>query len=142
MKVKKPRKCSVCKSTEHRADYHGSAREREDMQSREVDVPPDVALHTMVIPEYALWLVCEGAVGEALANCTRALVDARRAKVGVLAGDTMMIALAELDKRSRDLDPAQIALVRELRRKRDEADVAYMVAATKITEKLGYPPKK
>lgn len=143
MKAKKPRKCSVCKSIEHRADYHGSARERAEMAAQEANaLPPDVAMRTMIEPFYALWLVCEGSVGTALANCTRALSEARQVGVGVLAGDTMLIALAELERRSHDLAPEQLAYVRELRRKKDEADVAYMVAAAKITEQLGYPPKK
>lgn len=143
MKVKKYRKCSVCQSTEHRADFHGSARDR---ATREADpMPPDIAMRTMLDPFYALWLVCDGAVGEALANCTRALSQARinngGTRIGLSAGDTMLVALAELEQRSRQLDPAQVALVRELRRKKDEADVAYMVAARKITEQLGYPPR-
>lgn len=126
----KKRKCSVCHSTEHRADFHGSKRDRElppvDM------LPPDVAMRTMIQPFYALWLVCENNIGEALANCARTFT-------GPNSGDTLLIALAELDRRARTLDPEQVVLLRKLRRKRDEAEVAYMAAAAAITEKLGYP---
>lgn len=140
-KAKKPRKCTVCKSTEHRADYHGSKREREAQAQEAAAMPNDVAMRTMIDPFYAVWLVCQGCVGEALANATRKTVEARRIGFGGLAGDTMLQALAELELRARDIDPKLIAQAKELRDAMDLATVKYRAVEIQITDKLGYPRK-
>jgi hypothetical protein len=144
VKIKKPRKCSVCKSTEHRADYHGSKRERHQRESLAptIEMPPELAMRSMIDANYALYLVSEGAVGEALANCTRALSEVRRVGLGTGTGDAMLIGLAELEKRSHDIPPELLSQVRELRRKRDEASAAHAAIATKIIDQLGYPARK
>lgn len=136
--MKKKRKCSVCDSTEHRADYHGSKRERA-AQGKMPELPPDVAMRTMIDPFYAVWLVSEGSVGEALANATRGLAEARKA--GITVGDTMLQALAELELRARDLSPVLLVEVRALRQKLDAAQSEYSAAAKKITDHLGYGRK-
>jgi hypothetical protein len=132
VKIKKPRKCSVCKSTEHRADYHGSKRERHQRESLAptIEMPPELAMRSMIDANYAL------------ANCTRALSEVRRVGLGTGTGDAMLIGLAELEKRSHDIPPELLSQVRELRRKRDEASAAHAAIATKIIDQLGYPARK
>ena len=136
--VKKPRKCSVCDSTTHRADFHGSKRDRAQA-SKLPELPNDIAMRTMIDPFYAVFLVGEGSVGEALANATRANVEARR--VGITVGDTMLQALAELELRARDLDPELLKQARELRHQMNLAVVKYRTVEMKITDHLGYPRK-
>lgn len=141
-KSKKKRQCSVCESTEHRADFHGSKRERAQKAAAGAEtMPPDLAMRTMIDPFYAVWLVCEGSVGEALANCTRKTYEARKIGLGGLAGDTMLQALAELELRARDLPPELLAQARELRHLMDLAVVKYRTVEFQITDKLGYPRK-
>lgn len=135
---KKTRKCSVCESTEHRADFHGSKRDRA-AAGKLPELPPDIAMRTMIDPFYAVYLVTEGSVGEALANATRSGAEAR--KVGITVGDTMLTALAELELRARDLSPELIVQVRELRHKLDLATIAYRTIEVQITDHLGYPRK-
>lgn len=137
IKPKKPRKCSVCDSTEHRADFHGTKAQRAAKASALPELPPAVAMRTMIDPFYAVWLVSQGSIGEALANCMRKTVEARQA--GLTIGDTMMQALAELELRARDLPPELIAQAKELRDARDLAHVKYRAVEIQITDKLGYP---
>lgn len=139
--IRTKRRCTVCKSTEHRADYHGSKRERDAQAQEAATMPSDVAMRTMIDPFYAVWLVCQGSVGEALANATRKTVEARRLGFGGLAGDTMLQALAELELRARDIDPKLIAQAKELRDAMDLAVVKYRAVEIQITDKLGYPRK-
>ena len=138
-KAKKPRQCSVCESTEHRADFHGSKRDRAAAARQLQELPPDIAMRTMIDPFYAVYLVTEGSVGEALANATRAGYEAR--KLGMMIGDTMLAALAELELRARDLDPKLLDQARELRHQMDLAVVKYRAVEIQITDKLGYPRK-
>jgi aminoglycoside phosphotransferase (APT) family kinase protein len=98
---------------------------------------PDVAMRMMLDPQYAVWLVVEGVVGDALANATNAIQAARRH--GLTSGDTMISALAELHRRARDITPETIAAAAHTRRKLEEAQAAYSEAAAKITVHLGYP---
>lgn len=135
---KKPRKCSVCHSTEHRADFHGKKRDRELPELPPMD--PAVAMRTMIDPFYAVWLVCEGSVGEALANAMRAGTEARRA--GLYVGDALLQGLAELELRARDIDPKLIGQARDLRHQMDLAVVKYRTIEMQITDKLGYPRSK
>lgn len=137
MKVKRLRKCSVCRSTEHRADFHGSKRDRElgELPS----LPNDVAMRTMIDPLYAVWLVTQGNVGEALATATRKTHEARA--IGFTVSDTLLQALAELELRARDIDPKLIAQAKELRDAMDLATVKYRTVEMQITDKLGYPRK-
>jgi hypothetical protein len=128
----------VCDSTEHRADFHGSKRDRAQA-GKLPELSPDIAMRTMIDPFYAVYLVTEGSVGEALANATRAGVEARR--VGITVGDTMLSALAELELRARNLSPELLVHARELRHKMDLATVAYRTVEMQITDHLGYPRK-
>lgn len=136
-KTKKPRKCSVCESTEHYASYHGTKKERELAKYKMPELPNDIAMRTMIDPFYAVWLVTEGSVGEALANATRKTHEAR--KIGFNVSDTLLQALAELELRARDLDPELLKQARELRHLMDLAVVKYRTVEIQITDKLGYP---
>lgn len=142
MTAKKKRKCSVCESTEHRADFHGTKKQREREAARTVspfDYPNDVAMRTMIDPFYAVWLVVEGSIGEALANATRKTHEART--IGFAVSDTMLQALAELELRARDVSPELIKQAKELRHAMDLATVKYRTVEFQITDKLGYPRK-
>lgn len=110
-------KCTLCRKPGH--NRSGCPEKTPD------PLPPDIALQTMITPLYATWLVTENAVGEALANATRALA-------GRGAGDALLQALAELDLRARNLSPEEIATARDLRQKADAAQAAYASAAAKI----------
>ena len=138
MNAKSPRKCSVCDSTEHRADFHGSKRDRAQA-GKLPELPNDIAMRTMIDPFYAVWLVTYGSVGEALANATRKTYEARQQ--GFNVSDTLLQALAELELRARDVDPALIKQARELRDQLDLATVKYRAVEIQITDKLGYPRK-
>lgn len=136
---KKKRKCSLCPSTTHRADFHGSKRDRELAKYKMPELPNDIAMRTMIDPFYAVWLVTEGNVGEALANATRKTHEAR--KIGFNVSDTLLQALAELELRARDLDPQLLKQARELRHLMDLAVVKYRTVEIQITDLLGYPRK-
>ena len=57
---------------------------------------------------HALELVANGQVAEALANATRRIGEMNRDNLGHLACSDILIALAELDLRARQLPPSMI----------------------------------
>jgi len=135
VKKRTVRHCTVCGQVGHRSDFHGTREERNRVilgQSQTME--PDQAMRVMIQPFYASWLVSEGKIGEALSNATKALAVEKHP----VAGDALLIALAELESRARKLDPTMLAELRELRKKRDEADAAFKQVEATLTNKLGY----
>lgn len=62
----------------------------------------------LIEPMHALDLVAEGKVAEALASATRQIGELSRNGLGNLTSSDILIALAELDLRARELPPAMI----------------------------------
>jgi hypothetical protein len=127
----KSKKCSHC---------HQSGHNRTTCQERDADpMPPNVAMRTMIDPLYAVLLVTEGSVGEALSNATRGAAQIRQ--LGLGTGDAMIQALAELELRARSLPPEMIALAHDLKCRLDEAQAAYSREVAEICVRLGYAPR-
>lgn len=70
--------------------------------------PPDELMRVLIDPMHALDLVAEGKVAEALANATRRIGELNRDDLGHLTCSEILIALAELDLRARQLPPSMI----------------------------------
>lgn len=70
--------------------------------------PADDLMRMLIDPMHALDLVAEGKVAEALANATRRIGEIQRDDLGHLVCGDILIALAELDLRARQLPPAMI----------------------------------
>jgi hypothetical protein len=65
-------------------------------------------LRMLIDPMQAIDLVAEGKAAEALANATRCIGELRRNDLGHLVCSDILIALAELDLRGRQLPPGMI----------------------------------
>jgi hypothetical protein len=137
----KTRKCRTCQQPGHNSATCATKAGKVDYYTKHAsstDMDPDVTMRTMIDPQYAVWLVTERVIGEALANCTNAIQEARRAGLGGAGGDAMLQALAELHRRSRDIAPELITAAAKAQRKLYAAQAAYREASTKITQQLGY----
>ena len=73
--------------------------------------PPHELMRVLIDPMHALVLVTQGKVGEALANATLRIGDLNRDGLGNLVCSDILIALAELELRARQLTPATIESV-------------------------------
>jgi hypothetical protein len=136
----KRRHCGFCNQSGHnrRACPLDRATKPPHRSAGAAAMAPDVAMHTMLDVNYAIYLVTEGRVGEALSNATRAIAEVREA--GLVSSDTMIIALAELELRAREIAPIETVILKDLRQKRDEAAAAYNVEMTAIAKRLGFKP--
>jgi hypothetical protein len=65
-------------------------------------------MRMLIDPMQAIDLVAEGKAAEALANATRRIGELQRDDLGHLVCSDILIALAELDLRGRQLPPAMI----------------------------------
>lgn len=125
----KAHKCSRCNKAGHNA---GTCALRSAL-------PPLTALEalrTMIDPHQAVALIATGSVGEALSNATRGLAEARQ--IGLDVGNAIPLALAELERRSRDISPDLIEAVRRCQADLAVAAAAYTAAVAAITVQLGY----
>jgi hypothetical protein len=110
--------------------------------------PADELMRLLIDPLHALALVTEGTVGEALANATRRIGELNRDNLGHLACSDILIALAELELRSRQLSPEMIGAigstntaVEEAKRALAEAERAHARAKAEVLVALGYREK-
>lgn len=108
---------------------------------------PAELLRVLIDPMHALTLVTEGKTAEALANATRQIGELNRDGLGHLACSDILIALAELELRSRQL-PAAIAGVRSTRAAVESAKAALAAAEhehvrskAEVLSALGYREK-
>lgn len=131
---KQPRqRCGFCKGVGHNKLTCPKKQQQNAKIANgvEMHVTRDTVMRTIIDPNYALWLVCEGSTSDALANATRE-------KPSGMVGDTMLQALAELDLRAKKVPAEQIAEIKSAKAKLDAALAEHTEARRKIIEKLGY----
>jgi hypothetical protein len=133
---KQPRqRCGFCKGIGHNRLTCPKRADQQAKTANGVHIEPaatrDAVMRTIIDPNYALWLLSEGATGDALANATRE-------KPPGMVGDMMLQALAELDLRAKKVPTDQIATLKALKKQHDEALSAYNSIRHEITKKLGY----
>lgn len=76
-------------------------------------MPPDELMRLLIPPVQALELTLQGMAAEALANATRRFDALKRDRLDHLTSNGILTALAELDLRGRQLDPALVNRVRQ-----------------------------
>lgn len=136
--MKKSRKCSFCHKPGH---YSNKCPERHHVTqgftpkgSKPKNEQEPVAVMRSVIDQfYAIWLVLDGSVSDALVGAVTQ---------GVPTSDALVKGLAELQVRAKKIPADQLARARELRAAHLAAHAAYQTEAQKILVQLGYPEPK
>ena len=110
--------------------------------------PPDELMRMLIDPRQALALVTEGTAGAALANATRRIGEMNRDGLGHLACSDILVALAELELRARQIDPERLDSIRSTAAAIDAAEVAleaarraHARAKAEVLVTLGYREK-
>lgn len=140
-------KCSVCREIGH----NRTTCPKNTARTRIIDLPratPDELMRMLIDPIHALDLVAEGKAAEALANATRRIGELQRDDLGHLVCSDILIALAELDLRARQLPPDMIESLHSTQDAIAAAEAAlesarhaHVRAKAEVLVKIGYREK-
>lgn len=120
-------KCSRCREHGHNRTTCPKNPPR-PLSGRLSQSPPDDLMRMLIDPAQALALVAEGKVAEALANATRRIGEMNRDDLGHLACSDILIALAELDLRGKQISPEMLDGIRSTGEDIEAAKAALVAA--------------
>ena len=105
-------------------------------------------MRILIDPMQALVLVTEGKAGEALANATRRINELNRDDLGHLVCSDILIALAELELRGRQISPKMLESIQSASKDIESAKAAltaaehaYARSKAEVLIALGYREK-
>ncbi len=140
MKTKKKRYCSVCNSTEHRADHHGKKADRATRilnQAPILELEGDDALRTLIMPDYAVYIVMTDQIGQAISGAVNGYEKAGEGQRGM----SMVSAFSKLAERAAKIDRKVLTNARSAWQQLQLAQEAYAKAVEPIKAAI-IPSKK
>jgi hypothetical protein len=138
-------KCGLCREIGHNRT---TCPKNEVRVLKMPQASPDELMRLLIDPMHALALVEERKVGEALANATRRIGELSRDGLKHLACSDILIALAELELRARQISPEAIdnvgstrEAVEAAKRALAAAERAHTKAKAEVLVAIGYRAK-
>ena len=113
-------KCGLCREAGHNRTTCPKSPPRQHAGALP-RLPPAELMRMLISPGQALDLLVEGKAAEALANATRQIGGLQRDGLGHLVGSDILVALAELDLRAKELGPAPVHIIKQTERALEEA---------------------
>ena len=137
-------KCGLCRESGHNQKTCPK-RPSQSSPTRLPRATPDELMRMLIDPMQALVLVTEGNAGEALANATRRINELNRDDLGHLVCSDILIALAELELRGRQISPKMLESIQSSSKAIESAkaaltaaECAYARSKAEVLIALGY----